>query len=330
VRVLITGAGGFIGSHLVIDQLARGHQVRATDIQVSRLECVAGHPSLEIVPGDLTEGSLLPRLLDGVDRVYHLASAHLDVSRPDAYYHSVNVEATRQLLRAASVASVSRFVHCSSNGILGEIDQLPADESTPCRPTNIYERTKLLGEQAALALGNELRTAVVVVRPAWVYGPGCPRTARLLRAARRGRFIMFGDGRTLRHPFYVADAVEALELCAERGEPGAVYFLAGDSPVNIETLLRTMAAVLGVPLRIIHLPVFLGVAAGYLAQSAFKLLGGQPPISRRTMDFFLKDNAYDTSKARREMGFAPRTDLASGIRQTVSAQESWPVGVARP
>lgn len=320
MRVLVTGAGGFIGSHLVHSQLAQGNTVRAADLAVEQLDFLAGHPRLETVRGDITDNGQAGALVDGIDVVYHLASAHLDVSQPQSHYHRVNVAATGQLLSAARAAGVRRFVHVSSNGVLGDIEQLPADETTPCHPTNVYERTKLLGEQAALAFSHDTGFPVVVARPAWVYGPRCPRTARLLRAVGRGRFVMFGSGQTLRHPIYATDAVQGLELCAECGEPGSVYFLAGERAVSLEELVQTMASVLGVRLRVLRLPVALGITGGYLAQSAFRLLGRRPPISRRTIDFFVKDNAYNTGKAQRELGFRPFTDLPTGMRQTVRWQ----------
>jgi dihydroflavonol-4-reductase len=327
MKVLVTGAGGFMGSHLVDSQLAQGNEVRAADLHVELLAHASGHPQLEIVPGDITDDAYLATLVEGIDVVYHLASAHLDVSQPDVHYHRVNVKATHRLLLAARAAGARRFVHVSSNGVLGDIQELPADECTPCHPTNIYERTKLLGEQTALAFYRETGFPVVVARPAWVYGPRCPRTARLLRMVGRGRFVMFGNGRTLRHPIYVADSVQGLELCAACGEPGAVYFFAGERALSIEQLVKTMAGVLGVRVRIVHLPVALGVTAGYLMQAAFQPLGRRPPFSRRTIDFFLKDNAYDTGKAERELGFRPFTDLPAGITQTVRVMANQSPGV---
>jgi dihydroflavonol-4-reductase len=319
MRVLITGAGGFVGSHLVDSQLGQGHQVRALDLHLGRLSHVTQCPGLELFTGDLANDSLLCRLVEGVDIVYHLASAHLDVSQPDDHYHQVNVVATQVLLSAARSAGVRRFVHCSTNSVLGKIAQLPADESTPCYPTNIYEQTKLLGEQAALAFQRETGFAVVIARPAWVYGPRCPRTDRLLRTVRKGRFIMFGNGRTLRHPIYVSDAVHGLELCASRGVPGEIYFLAGESPVMLNELVCTAAAVQGARPLVLRLPLSLGLAAAYGSQWIAGILKRKPPISRRTLDFYMKDNAYTICKARNDLGFVPEVDLLTGLKQTVAA-----------
>jgi nucleoside-diphosphate-sugar epimerase len=291
------------------------------DLHVEGLARAMGHPDLELVAGDLTNEGLAAALVAGVDVVYHLASAHLDVSRPDSYYHLVNVTATEALLKASQAAGVKRFVHCSTNGVVGDVRGLPADERTPGAPSNIYERTKLLGEQAVLRFQRATGFAVVIARPAWVYGPRCPRTARLLRTIRKGQFVMFGSGKTLRHPIYVADAVRGLELCAERGRAGEIYFLAGERTVSLNELVRTMADAQGVRRPFVHLPLPLGLAAAYGTQAVFGALGRRPPISRRTLDFYMKNNAYSTAKAQRELGFVPKIDFASGLKQTLAAAQ---------
>ncbi|MFO7679880.1 MAG: NAD-dependent epimerase/dehydratase family protein [Chloroflexota bacterium] len=319
MKILITGGGGFIGSHLVDSQLAQGHTVRALDLHVENLDHIAHHPRLEIIQNDLTDTDSLPLWVQDVDVVYHLASAHLDVTQPDSYYHRVNVEATQHLLAAAHQSGLRRFVHCSTNGVVGDLQNPPVDETAVCHPTNIYEQTKLLGEQAALNFAAATGLSVIVVRPAWVYGPRCPRTARLLRMVRKGRFLLFGNGRTLRHPIYISDAVTGFELCAAAPEMavGQIYFLAGPHTITIADLVKTAASVQNVPPPRWRLPLFVGYTAGYASQWAFKPTRKQPPFSRRSLDFYLKDNAYHIEKARRDLGFNPQIDLRTGLQQTV-------------
>jgi nucleoside-diphosphate-sugar epimerase len=315
--VLVTGAAGFMGSHLVASQLAQGHSVRAFDLNRHGLERLGQSDRLDLCAGDIADSAATRAAVAGIDIVYHLAAAHLDVSLPDRHYWQVNVDGTRHLLQAAAEAGVRRLVHCSSVGVFGEVRQPPADEATPCKPKNIYERSKLAGEQAALQVACEAQLAVVIARPAWVYGPRCPRTARLFRTIQKGRFFIFGSGRTMRHPLYVADAVRGLEFCAAaHGAEGQVYILAGECPVSIEHLAQTIAAVLGVRPPRLHLPIALGLTAAYALQLAYQPLGKAPPFSRRSLDFFLKDNAYATGKAARELGFRPRVDLRLGLDET--------------
>ena len=320
MKVLITGAGGFIGSHLVDSQLEKGHDVRAVDLRVDLLGHQAGHPRLQVVRGDITDDHLVEKLVEGEELVYHLASAHLDVALPDDHYRRVNVEATSCLLETAMRAGVKRFVHCSSVGVIGDVEHPPADETAECHPTNIYERTKLEGERAALDFAGRTGLPVVVVRPAWVYGPRCPRTAKLFRTISRGRFPIFGDGKNLRHPVYISDAICGLESCGETPNiEGEVFIIAGEAPVESRELVDLVGQELNVGTHPLYMPIFLGQCAGWTLELMFKLIGRQPPFSRRSMDFFLKHNAYDISKARRRLNYRPQVDLRSGIQQTLAA-----------
>jgi dihydroflavonol-4-reductase len=318
LKVLITGAGGFIGSHLVDSQLAQGALVRAVDLHLGALSHALGHPNLTILEGNILDTQRLADWMDGVDIVYHLASAHLDVSLSDEHYRKVNVGGTVGLLEAACQAGVKRFVHCSSVGVMGDIEDPPANEEVACHPTNVYERTKLEGEEAAREFGKKKDFPVIIARPAWVYGPRCPRTAKLLRQVRKRRFPVFGSGQNLRHPIYISDAITGLELCAQVPKAaGETFIIAGDQPVTINQLLKEIAAAQDVPAPSIHLPMPLGLLAGYALQIGFKLIRRSPPFSRRSLDFFLKHNAYDISKARRILNFNPVVNLKSGLEQTL-------------
>jgi dihydroflavonol-4-reductase len=324
LKVLVTGGGGFIGSHLVESQLAQGNLVRTIDLHFTRLAGVKNHQNLELIKGDITNPDQTEVITKGVDVVYHLASAHLDVSLPQEHYQRVNVDASLDLLESAYKHGVKRFVHCSSVGVIGDVLQPPADETTECRSTNIYEQTKLEGEQKVFAYAQKTGFCVVVARPAWVYGPRCPRTEKLLRTIGKGRFIIFGSGGNLRHPIYIADAVRGLELCAQEDEAcGEVYILAGDEPVTSKELVRVVSNELGRRSTLIQVPVALGYLMTWLMELVFIPLGKQPPFSKRSMDFFLKNNAYDISKANRDLGFYPQVDLQAGIKKTIE----WNKGV---
>jgi nucleoside-diphosphate-sugar epimerase len=316
-KILITGADGFIGSHLVDNQLARGNRVRALDLHNHYLAALNGMPNLEVITGDFTNPELAKQLVEGIDTVYHLASAHLDVSLPDEHYRAVNVDGTLNLVNAAHQTGVRRFVHCSSVGVIGDVQTPPADETTPCHPTNIYEQTKWAGEQAALIFAKETGFELVVARPAWVYGPRCPRTQKLFRSISKGRFVFFGNGANLRHPIYISDAVRGLELCAETmGSLGEVFILAGEKPVTATELANTIATTLGVAAPSIHLPLSLGSLIGYGIEMVFKLLGRRPPFSARSVDFFQKDNAYNIRKAKEKLGFEALVSLEEGLAKS--------------
>jgi len=312
--VLITGAGGFIGSHLVKKQLSLGREVRALDINLSRLSGVSSD-SLRRLEGDFSDPALQREALSGVDLVFHLASAHLEVNVPKETYWRINVHSLRPFLESCRRAGVKRFVHVSSSGVYGAINQLPANEDSPCHPNLLYERTKYQGEFEVKSHFEETAFPVVIIRPAWVYGPGCPRTGKLFRSIGKRRFFFAGDGKTLRHCVYIDDFVDALELSATSVDAvGRTYVVGDQEPVTIEHLVGKIASLSGVRAPKLHVPVWLMTCLGLMMESAFYPLRREPPFSRRTMRFFLGNTAFDISRAKRDLGFTPKYDVASGLQ----------------
>jgi dihydroflavonol-4-reductase len=315
--VLITGANGFLGRHLVLDQLARGRRVRAVDLHQDRLAGLAGDPGLEIHCADICDSATMKPLLSGVDIVFHLASAHLAVTLGDAEYWRINRDGARELVRLSHAAGVDRFVHFSSVGVYGEITDPPADETSPCHPDVIYEKSKLAGEEAVLAYQRETGFPLTVIRPVWVYGPGCPRTEKIFRSLRKGTFAYIGNGRSLRHCLHIDDFCQACELGATRPEAIGKTFIIGDNAaITVKELLNTMAAAAGFRRPWIHLPLAVARPLFAAAERLFLALGREPAISTRTLKFFTNNTAFSIAKARNELGFAPRFDVAEGMRRT--------------
>lgn len=279
---------------------------------------------IEYHQGDVRDADLLGRLMAGVDVVHHLASVHLEVHAGEEAFRSVNVEAVRSLVRLAAEAGVRRFVHTSSVGIYGHVRRPPAAEDAPRSPTTAYERTKLAGEEAALEEAAAVGQDLVVVRPAWVYGPGCPRTGKLLRAIGKGRFFYVGSGQNLRHPVYIDDMVEAYRRIADAGPDvaGKAYIIAGPRWVTLRELATACAGALGVspPRLSIPAPAFHVLALA--AEAGSGLVGREPPFSRRSAAFFQNDNAFDTAAARADLGFSPAVDLAEGLQRSLTADAS--------
>ena len=320
MRVLVTGATGFTGGHLAATLAARGDEVRALVRPKSRARfdrsplAAAGVTAVE---GDLTNPASMRRAMPGVEVVYHIAATYREAGQPNAAYRAINVQGTRHVLEAAREAGVRRVVHCSTGGVHGHIANPPANEEAPFNPGDVYQQTKLEAEQLAREFGKSSGLDVVVARPIGIYGPGDTRFLRMFRGLARRRFPLIGSGQVYYHLTFIDDLVEGFRLCGTvPAAAGRTYVLAGPRYTTLEALLGLVARELHVEPPKTHLPVWPFWTAGLLCELACVPLRIEPPIYRRRVDFYTKSRAFDTTRARTELGFAPQVDLEEGIRRT--------------
>ena len=229
MRVVVTGAAGFIGSHLAESLVADGHEVAGVDcftdyypraLKESNLERLRESPRFHLVEARLQDLDLVP-LLDGAEHVYHLAAqagVRASWGREFALYTDHNVLATQRLLEAALAAGRPAVVYASSSSVYGDAPSLPLREDGPCQPVSPYGVTKLAGEHLAALYHRNHGLPTVSLRFFTVYGPRQrPDMAfhRFLKAARDGAEVpVFGDGRQTRDFTYVADIVSAVRSAA--------------------------------------------------------------------------------------------------------------------
>jgi dihydroflavonol-4-reductase len=322
VTVLVTGATGFTGGHLALALARRGERVRAL-VRPRSLERFQRTPlaaaGVEAVAGDLTDAAAVQRAADGVAVVYHIAATYREAGQPDSAYRAINVEGTRNVLDAARRVGAMRVVHCSTGGVHGHIAQPPATEDAPFSPGDVYQVTKLEAEQLARAYGEAHGLDVVIARPIGIYGPGDTRFLKMFRGIARGRFPMLGSGEAFYHLTYVEDLVEGFRLCGEVPQAaGRTYILAGARYTTLNELVALIAEELGVAPPRWHLPVWPFWVAGLLCEAVCVPLRLEPPLYRRRVDFYTKSRAFDTARARSELGFHPQVDLRDGIRRTAA------------
>ena len=217
MNVLVTGGTGFTGRALVQRLLRDGHRVVALDYKEGLGTRALARAGAEVVIGSVTDAALLRRCMRGIEVVHHLAAAFRELNVPARHYHEVNVGGTRNVLAAAAEAGVQKVVYCSTCGVHGNIDHPPANEQAPIQPADYYQQTKYEAEPIVLEYCRRGLPATIL-RPAAIYGPGDPeRFFMIFKRVARGRFPMFGDGKTLYHPLYVDNLVDAFLLAMDPG-----------------------------------------------------------------------------------------------------------------
>jgi dihydroflavonol-4-reductase len=325
MKVLVTGATGFTGGHLARRLRAHGDTVRVMVRDVARAESLAA-AGCAVVEGDLTEPESLPTACREVEVVYNIAALYRTAGLPAESYRAVNATGVAALIEAAAAAGVRRVVHCSTVGVHGDIEHPPGNEDAPLRPGDVYQDTKLEGERLATAAATSAGIELVIARPSGIYGPGDRRLFKLFGAVAKGRFVLLGSGRIFYHLTYVEDLCDGFRLCGTvPAAAGRTYILAGAETPTLRELIETTADVAGVKPRVLRLPVWPVWLAGALCEAVCAPLGVEPPLYRRRVDFFTKSRAFDITRARQELGFAPTVSLRDGIGRTLEwyRAEGW-------
>ena len=246
MRILVTGGTGFSGTALVQRLLVMGHSVVAFDYKEGLHSDALRSQGAEVQIGSVTDPLAVKRSMDGVDFVFHLAAAFRELNVPNSFYDEVNVDGTRNVLHAARQAGVRKFVYCSTCGVHGNVEHPPANEDAPIRPADYYQRTKYEAEPMVKREAGDLE--VVILRPAAIYGPGDPeRFFMIFQRVANGTFPMFGSGRTLYHPLYIDNLVDAFVLCMPPGVgSGREYLIADEKYYPIEEIVQAVARALDV------------------------------------------------------------------------------------
>ena len=315
MRILLTGATGFVGSHTARQLVAEGHELRVSVRETSDLSPLATL-EYESVLADLRDRSALDRACSGVEAVVHVAGLTSAVNART--YREVNGEGTRALAEAAVGAGVRRFVYVSSLAAMGPSAEAepPAARTYPITP---YGRSKEAGEQALMAQADELE--VQVLRPPAVYGPRDTGLLPFFKMARRGYLVRFGDGRNRVSMIYAPDLAEATStlLAAEVEKPAFFHLADAGGSYTWRELIDALGVALGRSIRQIPVPpvAFNLVSHGSVLWARAR--GGTPTLDRSRFTE-LSQSAWvcDSAALTQQTGWRPPTTLAAGLAETVT------------
>jgi nucleoside-diphosphate-sugar epimerase len=317
----VTGAAGFIGSHLVRGIDARGGRV-VPFVRVVDGRAPAGSRTLE-------DAIARPALLEGVAILVHAASLRHHYGADAGAYRTANVDLVERTIRAAAAASVRRVVLVSSVGVYGFPEELPVTERHPYAPRTAYAATKVEAELRARRVAREARIELVTVRPTIVYGRGdrggiLDKMASMIRA---GVYRVVGTGDNVLHHAHVDDVVEGLWLAGTRSAAaGEDFILAGPETTTLEVLSKLVARTVGRELPRRHVPVGVARAAATVVDLAgyhgVAFSRHEPPLNHEKLDLMTLPIRFSISKAREILGYAPAVGYEEGVRRTLRGE--WP------
>lgn len=323
---IVTGAAGWLGTNLVRSLVADGRRVRGLVLggdDAAFLELLG--PQVEVVVGDVRDPDALDRLFEGAGDadVFHTAAV-IHPRRRTRELFDTNVGGTELVLDQARRVGVRRLVHVSSNSPFG-VNPDPASaftEDDPYRPWLAYGESKQEAEALVVRAAERGDVHSVIVRAPWFYGPYQPaRQTRFLRAVRRGRFPVVGDGRQRRSMVYVGNLVDGLRLAADAEvPPGRAYWVADARPYELGEIIETVRAAFDAEgLACSGRPWRLPRAVSRAAEAADRLLqaGGRYHQALHVLGELGHTIACDVSRARAELGYEPAVDLFEGMRRSI-------------
>jgi nucleoside-diphosphate-sugar epimerase len=313
MRVLVTGATGFVGARAAERFVALGHEVHA----LVRRPGAAPAGTRELV-GDLARVDRFADRLRGIDAVVH-AAALVEPLPPGQSADLINRAATIELARAARAAGSRGFVFVSSVMAIGFRPRAGlVDVDVACRPATPYGETKW---RAELELAAIARTGlrVAIVRPPTVYGRGDVKGnfLALARAVGTGRFAVPGRGDNRMSFCHIDNLVEVLRLAAERDDAAGIFHAADERPVTLREIAETIARELGVSLLPIPFPRPVAYAAAGALELWGRLSGRTPPLTRRRLATITSDFAFDTSRLA-QIGYRPVVGIAPGVADAIA------------
>ncbi len=318
MKVLVTGATGFIGSYLTQMLVNQGYEVKAL-IRPSSHSNALKALGIEVIQGDIQDIDSLKKAMKGSQQVYHAAAQRTQVKVPKKTYYSVNIEGARNLTNLAHQLGIERLVYLSSTGVYGRMPkEVKATEKTLPKPDTYYRTTKLLAEQIFLTAYQKLAIPIVIARLSGVCGIGSLSNLGLIRAIATGNFRLIGTGDNYYHLGHITDIVEGLRLCAETPNiEGNIYNIAGKHPIKVKDLVKIIAQSLNIEQINRHLPILPYQVFETMTEFVYHTAGRQLPGHHR-YDMFLANRNIDISKAMTELNYAPQVSSEVAITEVVS------------
>ncbi|OGC47091.1 MAG: hypothetical protein A3A94_03540 [Candidatus Portnoybacteria bacterium RIFCSPLOWO2_01_FULL_43_11] len=323
MKILVTGASGFIGSHLVRVLIAAGHEVRVLVREFSRLDRLKDlkDSSLEITEGSLEDKDSLIKAVSGIKVIFHLAGQLGKFGLSNEVYYRTHVLSTKNLLEVSlGIPDFKQFIFTSTIGVFGPFRGEFFTESYTHSPTNIYEKTKSEAEKLVLEFIKNGFPATII-RPGLVYGPGDLHVLDIFKAVQNKKFFLIGRGENIIHPVYIDDLISGfLSVLNNSRAIGQSYNICGKETIKLKDFLEIIAKGLNVKLPKLKIPVWFAFLVLYPLVFLSKIFRFDPILTKSRLRFFIDSRASSIVKAQKELAYQPKFAFNEGVRLTIEAQ----------
>ena len=322
-KILVTGATGFIGSHLVERLLKDG--VGLDDL---RLLVVPGvsltnlpRRKFEIIWGDIRDKKAVKKAVNEVETIYHLAAKTVFEGETYKDFKGVNVDGTRNLLEAARNQAIQKFVFFSSISVYGLPaycgERINCDETWPKKPAEDYGKSKLEAEKLLIKAHKNWNIPYVIIRPTTVYGPRDHQgILELYRAIKGHYFFRIGDGNSKMDYVFVKDLVKGARQAQLSKYTADDFILGADKPVTLKEIVNCIAKSIDEKIPNISVPKNIALPVSYVVEFAGNALGIRPPLFPERVKIMTTNCFFNSGKAKKHLLYKPSTSFEKGAMVT--------------
>lgn len=321
MKVLVTGATGFIGSHLVKRLIDYGHYVRCLVRETSNLTELKKLTNTEFFGGDVTKKNSLKGVMEDIDVVYHLAAlrGHDPPSKKAFHrFRLVNVEGTRNILDECIEKNINRFIYISSTAVMGVVKVEKIDENTNPDPYTPYQVSKYEAEKLVKKYMQPYGIPAIIIRPSQIYGPGFKGDfLKMAKVINKHFFPKIGRGKNLSPALYIEDLIDALASLTDKGNIGDTYIISSERSYTIDEIYETLKKEVGKRCVYIYIPKWLALSGSYIIEKICLVSGKEPLVTLRNIQSLTTDKVFCIEKAKNDLLFQQRTSLDVGLKKTV-------------
>lgn len=319
MKLLITGATGFIGKHLVQALTNSEHHVTCLVRKTSNVDGIPKGRNILIEKVDFENEFILGNFFQKADTVIHLAGQMGGYGIPYETFYHTNCELTETLLKISKDAGVKHFIYCSTPGVLGFGKRL-ASEEEKYAPRNPYEKTKVIAEHFIKDFCEKNPDLhYTIIRPDFVYGPGDIRRVKMYKNIKRKKFILTTSGKSHLHPTYIDDVVSGFLCCLGNEKSyNDTFNIAAENDVTVKQYLDIIAQQVGSKLIQVNIGISLSRILAGIIDNLFRIfLHREGFVSKNKIDFLAMDHSSAITHAKETIGYTPIYTCEAGIQKTI-------------